>query len=121
MAQVTVKVNGRSFRMVCREGEEARVQELAAEIDGHVQRIKGGVKAAQDDRLFLIAAILMADQLWEAREELQRSQKQMAEVRSYQVIEGGAYAAPRDLNRGAEVTPSKVETLSAGFDKARSA
>ena len=33
MAQVTVVVNGRSFRMGCRDGEEARVQELAAEID----------------------------------------------------------------------------------------
>jgi cell division protein ZapA len=113
MAQVTVKVNGRSFRMVCREGEEARVQNLAAEIEGHVQRIKGGIKSVPDDRLFLMVALLMADQLWEAREELQRFQKQAAEVRPYQVIDGGAYVAPRDLNKGTDGAPAKVETLSA--------
>jgi cell division protein ZapA len=111
MAQVTVKVNGRSFRMVCREGEEARVQDLAAEIDGHVKRIKGGFRAVPDDRLFLMVALLMADQLWDAREELQRFQK-AAEVRPYQVIDGGASVAPRELNRGTDAVPGKIETLS---------
>ena len=89
MAQVTVVVNGRSFRMGCRDGEEARVQELAAEIDTHVQQIRGGgPRAVQDDRLFLMAAIVMADQLWDAREELQKL-RQIAESRAYHVIDGG--------------------------------
>ena len=110
MAQVTVVVNGRSFRMGCRDGEEARVQELAAEIDSHVQRIRGGTKAVQDDRLFLMAAIMMADQLWDAREELQKL-RQIAESRAYHVIDGGgAQALQRDLSRALEA-PSRVETL----------
>ena len=108
MAQVTVVVNGRSFRMGCRDGEEARVQELAAEIDSHVQRIRGGTRAVQDDRLFLMAAIMMADQLWEAREELQK--RQIGETRAYHVIDGGAQAMQRDLSRAIE-TSSRVETL----------
>ncbi len=98
MAQVTVVVNGRSFRMGCREGEEARVHELAAEIDAAVQRIRSGTKAVQDDRLFLMAAIMMADQLWDAREELQRL-RQFAEARAYHVIDGGAQAMQRELTR----------------------
>ena len=44
MAQIKVVVNGRSFRMGCRDGEEARVRDLAAEIDAHVQQIRGGAK-----------------------------------------------------------------------------
>lgn len=88
MAQVKVVVNGRSFRMGCRDGEEARVRELAAEIDTQVQRLKNGAKLVQDDRLFLMAALLMADQLWEAREEIQRLQR-LADPRSYHVIDGG--------------------------------
>lgn len=98
MAQVTVVVNGRSFRMGCREGEEKRIQELAAEIDAHVQRIRSGTKAVQDDRLFLMAAIMMADQLWDAKEELQRL-RQIAEARAYHVIDGGAQAMQRELTR----------------------
>ena len=110
MAQVTVVVNGRSFRMGCREGEEGRVQELAVEIDSHVQRIRGSAKAVQDDRLFLMAAIMIADQLWDAREELQKRQ---ADPRAYHVIEGGAQAMQRDLARTLE-TSGRGETKRAG-------
>lgn len=95
--------------MGCRDGEEARVQDLAAEIDSHVQRIRGGTKAVQDDRLFLMAAIMMADQLWEAREELQKL-RQTGETRAYHVIDGGAQAIQRDLSRALEAS-SRVETL----------
>ena len=107
MAHVTVLVNGRSFRMGCRDGEEARVQELAAEIDTHVQRIKGGAKAAQDERIFLMVAMMMADELSEAREEIQKL-RQGADPRSLHVIEGGAQAMQRDLSRALEASP-KVE------------
>jgi cell division protein ZapA len=109
MAQVKVIVNGRSFRMGCRDGEEGRVRELAAEIDSHVQKIKGGTKAVQDERLFLMAAILLADQLWEARDEIQRLQRLAGDLRAYQVIDGGAQAMHRDLNRVME--SSRVEAL----------
>jgi cell division protein ZapA len=103
MAQVKVVVNGRTFRMGCLDGEEARVQSLAAEIDGHVQRIKGGSKAIQDERLFLMASLMMADQLWEAREEIQRLQRMALDPRAYQVIDGGgAQAMQRDLSKAME-------------------
>jgi cell division protein ZapA len=100
MAQVKVIVNGRTFRMGCRDGEEGRVQNLASEIDGHVQRLKNGSKAIQDERLFLMAALMMADQLWEAREEIQRLQRMALDPRAYQVIDGGGVQAmQRELNK----------------------
>ena len=104
MAQVTVLVNGRSFRMGCRDGEETRVQELAAEIDAHVQRIKGSAKA-QDERIFLMVAMMMADELSEAREEIQKLRQGAADPRSLHVIEGGAQAMQRDLSRALEAAP----------------
>ncbi len=91
MAQIKVVVNGRSFRMGCRDGEEARVRELAAEIDTQVQRLKNGQKTIQDERLLLMAALVLADQLWEAREEIQRLQR-LADPRGYHVIDGGRVA-----------------------------
>ena len=104
MAQVKVVVNGRSFRMGCREGEEGRVRDLATEIDTHVQRIRNGSKAVQDARLFLMAALMLADQLWDAREELSRLQRLAGDLRAYQVIDGGAQAMQRDLNRALEAS-----------------
>lgn len=101
MAHVTVVVNGRSFRMGCRDGEESRVHELAAEVDSHVQRITAGTKASQDERVFLMVAMMLADQLLETREELQKM-RHVSEGRAYHVIEGGAQAMQRDLSRAIE-------------------
>lgn len=109
MAQVTIVVNGRSFRMGCRDGEEARVQELAAEIDTHAQRIKSGTKGVLDERIFLMVALMMADELWDAREELKKL-RQNADSRSLHVIEGGAQAMQRDLSRALDAS-AKVEPL----------
>lgn len=111
MAQVNVSVNGRSYKMGCRVGEEERIVQLAAEVEALVQQIKGSAKIVPDDRLFLMAAIMLADQLWDARDDLQRSLKQIADARAYQVIEGGTYSGPRDLQRQAELAMSKLETL----------
>ncbi|MFT4080813.1 cell division protein ZapA [Rhodomicrobium lacus] len=110
MAQVSVLVNGRSFKLACRDGEESRVQELAAQIDALIQKFKGNSRAAQDDRLFLMAALLLADQLSEAQAELQRT-RQPVDSRAYQVIEGGAHAMQRDLSRALEAAAARVEPL----------
>ncbi len=111
MAQVKVSVNGRNFKMRCRDGEEGRVQQLAAEIDGHVQRIRGGTKAVQDDRLFLMAALMLADQLWDTREELQKCHRQIADARAYQVIDGGVHTFQRDLMRGIDASRADAVPL----------
>ena len=109
MAQVTVVVNGRSFRMGCKDGEEARVQELAAEINVHAQKLKSGTKGVQDERIFLMVAMMMADELSEAREELKKL-RQNPDPRAYHVIEGGAQAMQRDLSRALDAS-NKVEAL----------
>jgi cell division protein ZapA len=110
MAHVTVTVNGRAYKMACRDGEEQRVLDLAAEVDAQVQKIKGKMRLVPEDRLFLMAAIVLADQLWETREELQRTMRQMGEFRSYQVIDGGGYQ-PRDTQRGPESGMARIDSL----------
>jgi len=110
MAQVTVLVNGRSFRLACRDGEETRVQELAADIDAQIQKLKGNAKSVQDDRLFLMAALTLADKLADAEAELQRL-RQLADARAYHVIEGGAQAMQRELSRALEAAAGRVEPL----------
>jgi cell division protein ZapA len=95
MAQIKIVVNGRSFRMGCRDGEEGRVRDLAVDIDALIQPIRGGAKAVPDERLFLMAALMLADQLRDQREENQRLQR-MVDPRAYQVIDGGAQPMQRE-------------------------
>lgn len=109
MAHVKVSINGRIYKMGCHEGEQSRVLDLAAEVDSYVKHIRGAAKAVPDDRLIVMAAIMIADQLWDARDELQRTLKQIGDFRSYQVIDGGgSHANAREpVTRAADISNLK--------------
>ena len=67
MGQVSVNVNGRSYRFECGEGEEARLQELAAYIKNHIDALAREYGNVGDERLLLTAALLITDELLDAR------------------------------------------------------
>ncbi len=67
MGQVTVNVNGRSYRFDCGDGEEARLQELAAYVKGHVDKLTSQYGHVGPERLLLMAALLITDELWDTR------------------------------------------------------
>ncbi len=68
MATVTVDINGRPYAVGCADGQEDRVRTLARQFDGHVRTVAGDVGHVGDLRLFLMAALVLADELHEARQ-----------------------------------------------------
>ncbi|MFN5615813.1 MAG: cell division protein ZapA [Brevundimonas sp.] len=70
MATVTVEVNGRPYAVGCADGQEDRVVALARPFDQHVREVAGSVGHVGDLRLFLMAALLLADELHDARAAL---------------------------------------------------
>jgi len=70
MATVTVEVNGRPYAVGCADGQEERVLALARQFDQHVRDVAGSVGHVGDLRLFLMAALLLADELHDARAAL---------------------------------------------------
>ncbi len=71
MATVTVEINGRPYAVGCADGQEERVRILSKQFDGHVRQVSGEVGHVGDLRLFLMAALMLADELHEARITLQ--------------------------------------------------
>ena len=67
MATVTVEINGRPYAVGCADGQEERVRILAKQFDNHVRDVAADVGQVGDIRLFLMAALMLADQLQEAR------------------------------------------------------
>jgi cell division protein ZapA len=67
MGQVAVNVNGRSYRFDCGDGEEARLEELAAYIKDRIDTLKREYGQVGAERLMLMAALLITDELWDAR------------------------------------------------------
>jgi cell division protein ZapA len=67
MATVTVEVNGRPYAVGCADGQEERVRILAKQFENQVRQVAGDVGHVGDLRLFLMSALILADELHEAR------------------------------------------------------
>jgi cell division protein ZapA len=78
MGQVAVIVNGRSYRFACGDGEEARLQELATFVKGRVEELTRQYGNTGEERMLLMATLLIADELWDARVAL--AEKPAADV-----------------------------------------
>jgi len=68
MAQVTITINGRNYPVACNAGEESRIGELARYVDGKVKAFAKEFGAVGEARLLLLTALVLADELAEARE-----------------------------------------------------
>ena len=71
MAQLTVKINGYAYTVGCEDGQEAHLQEMAAQIQTRIDSIKAlGGNPTGEGRLLVLAALLMADELHDSAIEL---------------------------------------------------
>jgi cell division protein ZapA len=60
MAELTVTVAGRAYRLACRDGEEAALRAAAAEVDGIATGLIGTLGAVGEGRLLLMTALSLA-------------------------------------------------------------
>ncbi len=67
MPQVSVQIAGRTYELACGEGEEARVQELAAYVDGKVSELRRQLPGTPEFKLLVFASLLLAEESREAR------------------------------------------------------
>jgi cell division protein ZapA len=70
MAQVTVTIAKHVYRVACGEGEEAHLQGLARQIDQRIEKLKKDFGEIGDQRLTIMAAITIADELVEAKRRI---------------------------------------------------
>ncbi|MGI4879941.1 MAG: cell division protein ZapA [Janthinobacterium lividum] len=67
MGQITVRIGGRGYALSCRDGEEDHLAALAAHLQSKADQLAGSLGSMSEPRLLLMAGILVADELFEAR------------------------------------------------------
>ncbi len=67
MAKADITLRGRTFSIACAPGQEMRVQRLAEQLDSRVGQISAAVGDIGDERLLLITALSLLDELDSAR------------------------------------------------------
>lgn len=70
MKQATITLNSRTYRLSCGEGEESRLQLLAQVVRQKLDTLVAEFGQVGDDRLLLMSALLIADELLETRTRL---------------------------------------------------
>jgi cell division protein ZapA len=63
MAEVKIMVGGRQYAVHCRDGEEARLHQLAGMMSDRVNLVKNGSPGLTEVRQLLFAGLLLADTL----------------------------------------------------------
>ena len=68
MASVEVEVGGRKYAVACRDGEEDHLRDVAALVDKRARDATAALGSLSEARLLLFAALMIADDLHEARQ-----------------------------------------------------
>ena len=67
MPEVSVQIANRDYELACGDGEEERVQELAAYVDEKIVELRRQLPGTPEVKLLVFAALILADESREAR------------------------------------------------------
>jgi cell division protein ZapA len=84
MAQATIRIHGKDYSVGCEDGQEAHLAQLAALLDKQVRQVSADVGQVGETRLFLMGALLLADELVELKARIGQMQGEIARAQSVQ-------------------------------------
>ncbi|MFC3230303.1 cell division protein ZapA [Marinibaculum pumilum] len=119
--QVRITVNGRSYKIGCDAGEEDRIVELGQYLDGRVAELAARVGQVGDERLLLMTALVLADDLAEAVADLEAVRQTPAQSGSSQPGSSQPGSSQPDQERTTGATPHDGAGGEAGQAKVQEA
>ncbi|POO54889.1 cell division protein ZapA [Agrobacterium rosae] len=82
MAQVTVMIDGKAYRMACEAGQEDHLTDLASQFDQYVGHLKSQFGEIGDLRLTVMAGIMITDEMSELRRKIESLEGQVETLQS---------------------------------------
>ncbi|GBQ13444.1 cell division protein ZapA [Swaminathania salitolerans] len=70
MAQVSIRLNGYSYSIGCKDGEERYLQDLARQVERRIERIRALGTQGGEAWTLVMASLLMADELHDLAKEI---------------------------------------------------
>ena len=77
-------MNGRPYTVGCEDGQEAHLLEIARLFDRQVRQVSQDVGQRGETRLFLMGALLLADELSDLKLRLAHAQSELARLQTEQ-------------------------------------
>jgi cell division protein ZapA len=74
MAEVNLAIHGKPYGIACDDGQEDRVVELGKYVDSRLSEIASAGAASNDSHLLVLTALVMADEIYELRDNIHELQ-----------------------------------------------
>ena len=87
MAEAAISLNGRMYHLSCGDGEDVRLRELSEIVRAKLENLVTEYGQVGDDRLLLLSALLIADDMLEARARVKALETLLAAVQKRAVAE----------------------------------
>ena len=120
MAQVSVTIGGRVYRMACDDGEEDHLMRLARELDQKLTHLREAFGEIGDTRLAVMAAIMVADELSESRRRVRALEQEIDGLQETRLaaadrIEAVERAGAQTIEKAAERIERLAHALNGGL------
>lgn len=120
MANIQIDINGRQYGIGCDDGQEEHVTRLARHFDYHIRNLTASVGQIGDQKLFLMGAILLADEAHELRLKLDATEAELARIRDVRSDSGEKAQKERsifenEINRATQI----INTAANSFENAQ--
>jgi cell division protein ZapA len=109
MAEVTVTIAGRNYRMACDDGQEDHLHQLGNLVDRKIADMRASFGEIGDMRLTVMAGIVIADELAEARRKIGELDEKIELLRNADAK--GVIASDHDTAQAVEMVDHLAERL----------
>jgi len=119
MAQVSVTIAGRAYRMACEDGQEPHLEALARHLDGKIGDMRTAFGEIGDQRLIVMAAISIADELSEVKKGIAALEAKLASFEASQQQARDAQArGEAQIAEALTLAAQRVEDIAKGLNAA---
>ena len=120
MAQVNVTIGGRVYRMACDDGQEDHLMRLARDLDQKFAHLREAFGEIGDTRLAVMAAIMVADELSEARRRIRALEQEVEGLQETRLaaadrIEAAERMGAQSIEKAAERIERLAHALNGGL------
>jgi cell division protein ZapA len=112
MPHVSVTINGCQYRMACDDGQEHHLGRLAHDLDQRISHLRGTFGEIGDMRLTIMAALILADELSEARQRMRKVEEEFAGLQQSRA------AATNQAQSMQEEVAAAIDTAAERIEKA---
>jgi cell division protein ZapA len=120
MAQVSVTINGRQYRIACEDGQETHLRRLAEGFDDRISQFRGKFGEIGDARLTVMASIAIADELSEMAQRVRRLEEEIAALENVRTAAADrAQATQAAIVAAFNAAAERIEKVTRGLNMQR--